>query len=1276
MTQLVAITVAAVLVTAGAAYAVPSVTNAVVTPALPVKVSLATVSDGTEPWRDDGKHRLFCDSIPKPAADPMRFVFNCAEQTIAGKNSTKLEYAWPAKGGRILLRAAAPLGQSANWEPHLGLWVFGNGSGDRLYDTPIDWTGWRYLDLKLYAIPYPDYILILNHVDETTSRKPIYFGPVAVWYDAGVGQKTLPESPATRYPFPFYLADKEVLNFGLGNGLYDIEIGLDKRISGKSIPKVYVNECQVNDKATADVVTYPCELKDGSLRIRTSGGDRGFSGIRYVKVSRQNRTVAYCDATVLSQTRQPAEMKHTLGYVAIEPISSLETNGALFEPDLGGKQLAAAPRIVYQFKIQPGKYNVRLRFNRWRGTYPGDAKFEVFLQGEKVMDIRKPNSELLSKDFKVKAADGSLQVALLGTGPDACAWLGDISILQSGKLIGFLQPRPSISENMSGDYYGLRNLVPNPSFEVETWQRNWASLSPASEPVRTNVAAHHGNWSLCFEPTTGPAGLIYSLTDSRRPAGTPSCSGTLLRRIRDGVKLADVSQDEKFEGVHCIGAPIDYTRPYRFSGWVKTENATDQACLQIVWIASPRLKLAEKPLIPESPKLRAVERYFSILGVSESAKASGSQGWRKLTVNAIPPYGASHAQFVVRTDDNKGKVYVDDLDFDGFGSRPVEIVLPQIGYHPNGGKLALVKTRSPLAQGEFALLDAAGKTVYAGSLKPAGVDAWGIYLSRVDFSKWQGEGQYTLKVTGKGLPESKTPAFAISSNLYRDLGMLSITGYFHSARCGTEIPGWHAACHLDMAAIRNGYRCGQHPEYLDTSKPKGAILKQVDLTGGWHDAGSLDKYGVLMAPAAIAMCRFWEDTHHATKELKEKYPDVLSEASWGAEYIMRSIDRENNKLYDSPIEWNPNTKDYICLGSDSTDNIRNTADDPVCCEAFDLKVEEMNPDAIRPVALTRLASSLREYDPSKAKELLDTAALWNADGNFALALARYLSNGKKADELAKIEAMAEKTIASYRAEKHPPIFADHATESGFPLLFDYVGACPDAKIGNEFKSLVRGICDEILKPLSQNNPYGVVDQLAEPVMTRAFTPSPDMNSVAGICPEKYLQTAYFLIRAGCLLKDHELLLLGERHLQYMLGRNPQGLSMVGGAGYRVCSISTLLFPYGSKWIENKGQIPGSVGTMSTVSDGSRNWLYSLGPLDFPIPQTASELLNTYASSGEVYEVPTGWLIAVCGALDRALTVNGPRAHLRFGDLPYHQRVCDVRVVTLRYKHDRRRGRDA
>jgi len=1195
-----------------------------------VKVSLAKMANGIGSWVDDGKYRLWCDPVRVPEGNPCQFIFNSAEQKFEGNNSTKLDYSWPANGGRVLLGAPAPIDNSSNFEPHLGLWVYGNGSGDELYDLPINWVGWRYVDLNLYKTTYPNYIIILNHKGKDLARSPIYFGGNPVWYDAGVSEKTLLDSPSAASPFPFYLAGNEVLNFPLSNGLYEVEIGLAQRVNGSVRPQVFVNESLVDDKS--EVLKGQCELKEGILRVKAKTGDRKFTGIRFIKISRENQTVAYCDATILSQTKRTAEIKAVVSSIPNPPFTDLETNAGLYEPELGGKQLVAAPRIVYQFKLDSGKYKVRLRFNRWRGTYPGDAKSEVLLQGEKVMEITRPNAELLSKEFNVTVDQGLLQLAVLGLAQESTAWLGDISIFQGDKMIGFIQPSPSIPDSENGNYSGLRNLVQNPSFEVPTFERNWISIAQSSKSVRTNAEAHQGDYSLCIEPTVGPAGVVSRYFDARRSEDSPTCSKTLRRKILAG-KLKKVSPDEHFVGENGAGAPIDYTRPYRFTAWVKSENPSDQAYLQIVWITN-QFGLATKPLIPESPKLLAQERYYTIVGVSESVKISGSSTWQKISMEATPPYGASQAQFILRTDDNKGKVYFDDLDFDGFGSNPVEIVLPQIGYHPNGEKMAFVKTRTQIDKGSFKLQDPTGKTVYSGSLKPAGLDAWGFYLSRADFSKCRTEGQYTLKVMGDGLPEVITSPFSISSSLYRNLGLVSINSYFHSSRCGTEIPGWHPACHLDMAAIRNGYACGQQPEYFDKNKPKGAILKHVDLTGGWHDAGSLDKYGYLMAPAAIAMCRFWEDTQYLTKDLQETYPDALSEASWGIDYIMRSIDIANGKVYDNPIEWNPVTKDYICLGSNPTDNIIGTLDDPVCRGAMDLKSEESNPKAIRPVALTRLAKNLQEFDPAKAKLLMDRAGLWHSDDNFALALARYQVD--KSADLTALEALARKKISPFLLKRYPYLFAKLGTQGDFVELFDFAKLCPKSKVTDDLKGLVRRICDQIFKPLSENNIYGVVDGVCEPVMTRAFSSYFAQSNEGTVSPEKYLQVAYFFIQAGELLHDPTLIRLAEHQIQFLLGRNPQGLSMVGGAGSRVVSIATLLYPYGSEYLKHKGQIPGSVGTMYTVSDGSMNWLHSQGPLDFPIPQTASERLNTFASSGEVYEVPVGWLIQVCGALDLAL----------------------------------------
>lgn len=1184
-------------------------------------------------WTFDGRS-------PAPVTNSVNITFNCSEKTIFDKAVTKVDYNWRCPK----FKAGSPAGEkevepnafyiwydtpgfppSPEEQPRLGLWVYGNGSGDKLMRVlPIDWKGWRFVELSHIAYKSA-FVIVVAHADQTAEREPLYFGPVFSYGKEGKIPSSAPSSP---YPFPIFLAAYESLRFPINNGAYDVEVEVDRRVTDGKTPDVRVNDAPADNGSSPDILNYHCEVKDGYVDIHGACEGHQHIGLKHIRFLRQNQTVAYCDASFL-QPRGGAEKT-----AKESSVSCLETNAALFEEELGGKQLAAAPTIIYQFKIDPGDYNVRLRFNRWRGIYPETASFDVFLQGEKRMEMEKPNKKLLVKDFAVKAPDGRLQIALLGGCRDAYAWLGDISVFKDERMIGFLQPRPPIPESMSGDYHGLRNLVPNPSFEVEKWERNWASVSPESKPVRTNATAHHGNWSMCLEHATGSAGIIFN----------NRCTPFIVEKIKSGT-LSSISIDEKLGesdmGVSGLGAPVDYTRTYRFSGWVKTENATDQTYLQIVWVA-PRAALSE-PILPEFPGMRKITDYISIFGVSESVKITGATDWQKLVVEAKPPYGTTHASFILRSDGNEGKVYFDDLDFDGFGTEPVEIVLPQIGYHPKGEKQALVKTRAPVADGRFELNDQAGKPVFSEALRPLGVDAWGLFLSQIDFSNFKIEGQYSLKVKIKNRPETKTPFFKISSSLYRDLGLMSINGFFHIYRSGHEVPGWHAACHLDAAAIRNGVRWfsgEKEPLRSYPDRPAGEIIKHVDLTGGWYDA-SLDKYGHVMAPGVINLCRFWEDTHFVSDQLREQYPDVLSEACWGADYIMRSISKEDGKIYDSVIDWNPVKKEPIglhdrpCIGY--TDNIVGTTDDPIIGKEIDLAVDAHDPQAIRPVALTRLAGHLREYDKAKAASLLETAGMWSAGNNMQLALARYVINGKRKEDLPKLEEMAGREMVDCPSRRFPDIYAGMRNDKGgvFAVLFDYFEINPDSKLKDAFKVSVRRICDEIVKPLADNNSYGVVDQLTQPVMTRAYSQL-DGESPFRIDLTKYLQMACFLIRSGQLLKDMELVWLGERHIQYALGLNPTGLSMVGGTGYKVYCILTNIYPYGSKWIELKGQIPGGVMNWVSVSDGARRWICGYAPLDFPVMITTSELVNSMEAAGGYFETPTGWFIAACGALDRAL----------------------------------------
>ena len=90
-----------------------------------------------------------------------------------------------------------------------------------------------------------------------------------------------------------------------------------------------------------------------------------------------------------------------------------------------------------------------------------------------------------------------------------------------------------------------------------------------------------------------------------------------------------------------------------------------------------------------------------------------------------------------------------------------------------------------------------------------------------DFSVFQAPGRYVAETVINNRTYY-SPPFEIDDEL-----LLAKTGdiacrFFYYQRCGTAIPGFHAACHLDDARLYDG--------------------GHRDLTGGWHDAGDYNKY--------------------------------------------------------------------------------------------------------------------------------------------------------------------------------------------------------------------------------------------------------------------------------------------------------------------------------------------------------------------------------------------------------------------------------------------------
>ena len=153
------------------------------------------------------------------------------------------------------------------------------------------------------------------------------------------------------------------------------------------------------------------------------------------------------------------------------------------------------------------------------------------------------------------------------------------------------------------------------------------------------------------------------------------------------------------------------------------------------------------------------------------------------------------------------------------------------GYAVDGVKKAVIWANNTKLTGKFELIDALNNVqhpdsqpvVYTGELIETGNHIWGGNNYIADFSDFRKEGLYLIRVKVNETNEvTDSYVFHIRKNLYFDLAVKA-SRWFNYQRCGTEVEGFHKACHTEDAIIKK-----------DGTK--------VDVTGGWHDAGDYGKW--------------------------------------------------------------------------------------------------------------------------------------------------------------------------------------------------------------------------------------------------------------------------------------------------------------------------------------------------------------------------------------------------------------------------------------------------
>ncbi|MFO8001928.1 MAG: glycoside hydrolase family 9 protein, partial [Marinilabilia sp.] len=203
------------------------------------------------------------------------------------------------------------------------------------------------------------------------------------------------------------------------------------------------------------------------------------------------------------------------------------------------------------------------------------------------------------------------------------------------------------------------------------------------------------------------------------------------------------------------------------------------------------------------------------------------------------------------------------------------IRINQLGYLPNTPKVAVFIGDTSVDFDTFEVMRATDdEVVHSGAVRDEDGSVWGMAEAfRLDFSKFQDEGRYYIQAG-----EHRSPEFRIGADVYDGTADF-LLNYMRQQRCGYN-PFLEDSCHVHDGVVVD------HPEKSG---------EKIDVHGGWHDASDYLQYTSTSANAVFQMLfayrenpAAFEDHYDASgHEGENGRPDVLDEAVWGLEWLMR-----------------------------------------------------------------------------------------------------------------------------------------------------------------------------------------------------------------------------------------------------------------------------------------------------------------------------------------------------------------------------------------------------
>lgn len=212
------------------------------------------------------------------------------------------------------------------------------------------------------------------------------------------------------------------------------------------------------------------------------------------------------------------------------------------------------------------------------------------------------------------------------------------------------------------------------------------------------------------------------------------------------------------------------------------------------------------------------------------------------------------------------------------------IRINQLGYMPHSIKVAIYFADQKNIPDSFQMFESlSGKLIFEGKTEAADASVWGQKSAlRLNFSQVKQSGGFYLKV-GNCI----SPSFRIDADVYKGTADF-ILNYMRQQRCGFN-PFLNDSCHTHDGIIVD------HPSKTG---------QQIDAKGGWHDASDYLQYTTTSANAIYQLLfayqqnpNVYEDHFQANgRPGSNGIPDILDEARWGLEWLMR-MNPAKNEMY-------------------------------------------------------------------------------------------------------------------------------------------------------------------------------------------------------------------------------------------------------------------------------------------------------------------------------------------------------------------------------------------